>query len=230
MPRILNWFRTFSRPNHARKPHVHLCLEALGDRLLQSVSALNASSLMAGNAALFNATNLQPAVCALQTIGVANLVNQQVQLTNSSGHSDGTLTITSEDANGNFQGVYSNPNLSIASLPVAGTISAGAIHFDGTRSTPLVYGSDVQSVTYDGTLCLSGHNFSTTGTIRASDMRSAGYLSRVSPGTALNPAQSGPLSFGAVGVPNAGLVQQGRAALPLLNEVDDTVSGTFMPA
>jgi hypothetical protein len=205
-----------------------LRVEALGDRLLPSVGALNPGILSANPAITSNIANLQPIVCPIEMIGVANLVNQQVQLTNTSGHSDGTLTITSEDVNGNFQGVYSNPNLGIVALPVHGTISAGTMHFDGTRTTPLVYGSDVQSVTFDGSLCLTGQHFSTTGTIRASDMRSAGYLNAFSPGSALNPAQSGPLSFGAVGVPDAGLAQQGRAAPPLLNEVDETVSGTFI--
>jgi hypothetical protein len=228
MFRILNWFRTGASRSAARRPPVALCLETLGERLLPSHSPLNPSAMLATNvAAPLNAANLQAATRFTPSYGIYNLANQHVQLTTSSGRSDGTLTITSEDANGNFQGVYSNPNLTIDSLAVHGTVgtssifSASCIHFAGAQTKPLPYGSDVQTVTFDGTLQWNGQNLSTTGTIHATDKRSAGYVHGI----------VGPQSplYGAVGVPDATLVQQGRTALPVFSEVNDTVSGTFVP-
>jgi hypothetical protein len=212
-----------SRP-FTRRPQVRLCLEALDERLLPSTSPFGSYANLAQNLAVSPSAGIQQ-VCALSYLGIPQLANYKVQLTTSSGGAGGTLTITSEDANGNFQGSYSNPNLSINALPVHGTLSGSALHFDGTQTNPLPYGKDVQSVTFDGSICLGYLGFSTTGHLRASDYRSATYLNYFSPGSLVSPTSP---RFGVVGNPDVTLAQQGQKAMPLLNEVDDSATGLFV--
>jgi hypothetical protein len=222
--RHLGFGSSASRPV-AHQPPVRLGLEALDERLLLSHSPFNPSAYLPNNlAARINPADLQ-VICSLNYLGIPQLANYKVQLTTSSGSPAGTLTVTSEDANGNFQGIYSNLSLSIDSLSVHGTLSESAIHFDGTQTSSLPYGKHVQSVTYDGTLCLERQGFSTTGHIRASDYRSASYLNYFRPGSLVNPTSPW---FGQVGDADVKLAQQGQTAPPLLNEVDDSASGSFM--
>jgi hypothetical protein len=214
MPRFLKWFCLFfrsdrTRAGKSRRPSVRPCLETLGERLVPS----------------FSPSSSFQRLCQQSF--------EHVQFMNSVGGSDGTLVITSAAATGGFQGLYFNPHLAIEFLPVQGTMSASAIHFDGTRTKFLsnnrFHGKDVQSVTFDGTLSHNGPVLSTTGDLRASDLRTASFSVQSGPGTPLNPGRSGPQSlfFGAVGIPDAGLAQQGRFPPGLLSEVNDQVSGTF---
>ena len=114
-----------------------------------------------------------------------DLVNECVHLTNSQGGL-GRLTITSEDAVGNFSGTYSitnsNAALQISGLQVTGTLGAtisfdhftSHIQFSGHATTlSQILGfsqyetEDYQTVSFSGTVLLAGTTASVTGSIAA---------------------------------------------------------------
>jgi hypothetical protein len=233
MSRFRQWFLKSSQSGRPRGskpppatpgPRVRPGVEALGERLLPSAGPFHPAGL------------------------AAPLGHQQVLFRDGLGDASGALTITSDHA-GHFRGVYSDPALGINALPIQGEHSGGGIHFEGLlpvgrlgtfHDQEVQIITEVQSVTYDGTLSWNGA-LTTTGHLGASDTSGLDFVVPVRPrhGTAFNPKQK--FGFGVVPVPGqqgplnnpdqnlglVGLAQSGRPGSKI--KATDVVFGTFLP-